>query len=45
MTPIGYTKDEIAMAWIKYFEKYTHANTVGAKRLLIIDGHGSHHTK
>jgi hypothetical protein len=40
----GYSNDQISLEWIKHFELHTHASTVGKKRLLILDGHGSHHT-
>lgn len=45
MTPTGYTNYELAMEWINHFNKHTRPKTVGAKRLLILDGHGSHHTR
>jgi hypothetical protein len=45
VTPTGYTNDELAMQWIKHFNKHTQAKQVGKKRLLLVDGHGSHHTK
>lgn len=44
-TPTGYTNDEISLEWIKHFDRLTKDRVVGKKRLLIIDGHGSHHTK
>jgi hypothetical protein len=31
--------------WLKHFNKYSKTSQVGRKRLLILDGHGSHHTK
>lgn len=40
----GYSNDEISLEWIKHFDKSTVKSTVGSKRLLILDGHGSHHT-
>jgi hypothetical protein len=43
-TPTGYSNDELSLDWIKHFERHTMARTIGAKRLLILDGHGSHHT-
>jgi hypothetical protein len=45
VTKTGYTNDELAMKWIKHFEEHTRDKTIGGKRLLIVDGHGSHHTK
>ena len=41
----GYSNDELGLNWIKHFDKHTVKGTQGSKRLLIIDGHGSHHTK
>ena len=40
----GYSNDELSLAWIQHFEKHTVKGTVGSKRLLILDGYGSHHT-
>jgi hypothetical protein len=40
----GYSNDEISLEWIKHFDKHTAKKVVGSKRLLILDGHGSHHT-
>lgn len=44
-TPTGYTNDQVGLEWLKHFDKHTTKKTVGKKRLLILDGHGSHHTK
>ncbi|KJZ69918.1 hypothetical protein HIM_10703 [Hirsutella minnesotensis 3608] len=44
-TPTGYTNDEISLEWIQHFDKHTEICRRGWKRLLILDGHGSHHTK
>ncbi|OAQ57582.1 DDE superfamily endonuclease [Pochonia chlamydosporia 170] len=44
-TPSGYSNDEICLEWLQHFQKHSAKKTRGAKRLLIIDGHGSHHTK
>jgi hypothetical protein len=41
----GYSNDEISFMWPKHFNKYSKTSQVGRKRLLILDGHGSHHTK
>jgi hypothetical protein len=43
MSSSGYSNDQIALSWIKHFNE--HAITTSAYRLLILDGHGSHHTK
>ena len=41
----GWTNDKLALFWLQeVFDKYTKARTVGAFRLLILDGHGSHAT-
>ncbi|KJK73315.1 hypothetical protein H634G_11550, partial [Metarhizium anisopliae BRIP 53293] len=40
----GFTNDELSLEWLKHFDKHTAQKTTGQYRLLIIDGHGSHHT-
>jgi DDE superfamily endonuclease/helix-turn-helix, Psq domain len=40
----GWTTNEITMDWIRHFEKQTQPRKVGGFRLLILDGHESHHT-
>ena len=40
----GFTNDELTLEWIKHFDKHTVGKRTGQYRLLIIDGHGSHHT-
>jgi hypothetical protein len=40
----GWTTDELGLEWVKHFHRHTEARTVGAYRLLILDGHGSHAT-
>jgi hypothetical protein len=40
----GWTNDEIGLKWIQHFDKHTRHRTVGTKRLLVLDGHGSHAT-
>jgi hypothetical protein len=40
VSPTGWTNNELALAWLEHFD--THAKSVGAYRLLIIDGHESH---
>ncbi|OAQ99520.1 hypothetical protein LLEC1_05927, partial [Akanthomyces lecanii] len=44
VTSTGYTNDEITFNWLEHFEEHTKKQQVGAWRLLILDGHGSHHT-
>ena len=38
----GWSNDELAMVWIKYFDK--HNPTTGTYRLFLLDNHGSHCT-
>jgi DDE superfamily endonuclease len=38
----GYSNDEIQLNWIKHFNKHTKSRTIGAKRLLLLDGVNSH---
>jgi hypothetical protein len=40
----GWTTNELGIAWLKHFNKHTEARTRGTHRLLIIDGHESHHS-
>jgi hypothetical protein len=40
VSPNGWTSNDLALNWLKHFN--THAKSVGAYRLLIIDGHESH---
>jgi hypothetical protein len=42
VTHNGWSNDEMAMAYIKHFNKHT--EPIGEFRLLILDGHGSHAT-
>lgn len=44
-TPTGYSNDEISLEWLEHFNKWSAQSSLGKKRLLIVDGHGSHHTK
>ena len=44
-SPTGYSNDELSMAWIQHFETHTRKGTVGSKRLLLMDGYGSHYTQ
>ncbi|EEA24638.1 pogo transposable element, putative [Talaromyces marneffei ATCC 18224] len=44
-SPKGWTSDELGLQWLeKIFEPFTRPLTVGAYRLLILDGHSSHLT-
>jgi hypothetical protein len=38
----GWTTNKIGIAWLKHFNAHTKDRTVGAHRLLILDGHESH---
>jgi hypothetical protein len=40
----GWTSLEHGFEWLKHFNRYTESRTVGAYRLLIMDGHDSHNT-
>ena len=40
----GWTTNEIGLQWLQHFEEHTSSRTKGTYRLLILDGHGSHHT-
>jgi hypothetical protein len=40
----GWTTNEIGLEWLKHFIKHTEGKMVGARRLLILDGHESHHS-
>jgi hypothetical protein len=40
----GWTADKIGLQWIHHFERHTRSKTVGSKRLLVLDNHGSHTT-
>jgi hypothetical protein len=40
----GWTTNEIGVEWLKHFIKHTDGKVVGTRRLLILDGHESHHS-
>jgi hypothetical protein len=40
----GWTTNELGVEWLKHFNAHTKARTIGARRLLILDGHESHHS-
>jgi len=44
ISSIGYSNDELSLAWIQHFQKPIINKTIGKKRLLILDGYSSHHT-
>jgi hypothetical protein len=38
----GWTNNVLSLEWLKHFNAHTKERTVGAYRLLILDGHESH---
>jgi hypothetical protein len=40
----GWTTNELTLKWLKHFDEHTARRTVGTVRLLILDGHESHHS-
>jgi hypothetical protein len=40
----GWTTNEIGLEWIQHFDKHTKPRKTGTYRLLILDGHESHHS-
>jgi hypothetical protein len=44
ITDNGWTNNEVGIQWIKHFDQYTASRTKGVYRLLILDGHESHHS-
>jgi hypothetical protein len=40
----GWTNNELGVEWLKHFNAYTQTRVVGARRLLVLDGHESHHS-
>jgi hypothetical protein len=40
----GWTTDKLGLEWVKHFNRHTETCTIGAWRLLILDGHRSHAT-
>lgn len=41
----GYSNDRLSFEWLKHWDEHSRKSQKGRKRLLIFDGHGSHHTK
>jgi hypothetical protein len=41
----GWTTNELAIDWIRHFEEFTSPRKLGVYRLLILDGHESHHSE
>jgi hypothetical protein len=44
ITENGWTTNEVGYAWIQHFDRSTRSRTKGRYRLLILDGHESHHS-
>ncbi|KAF5269036.1 hypothetical protein FOXYS1_31 [Fusarium oxysporum] len=40
----GWTNNQLGLEWLKHFDRSTTNRSVGAYRLLILDGHESHHS-
>jgi hypothetical protein len=45
VTSNGWTTNEVGLDWIQHFDKHTQSRTIGAYRLLVLDGHESHHSE
>jgi hypothetical protein len=44
VTSNGWTTNEMGMEWVRHFEEFTVPRKVGVYRLLVLDGHESHHS-
>ena len=44
VAPNGCVDNETSLEWIKHFDQHTAKRSRGDHRLLILDGHGSHHS-
>jgi DDE superfamily endonuclease/Tc5 transposase DNA-binding domain len=44
VTSNGWTTNERGLDWIQHFNQYTTSRTTGRYRLLVLDGHESHHS-
>ncbi|EWZ28455.1 hypothetical protein FOZG_17848 [Fusarium oxysporum Fo47] len=40
----GWTNNELGLEWLKHFDRFTTNRSTGPYRLLILDGHESHHS-
>jgi len=40
----GWTNNELGVEWLKHFNAHTKTRVIGARRLLVLDGHRSHHS-
>ena len=43
-SPNGWTTNERGLEWIQHFDQHTKSRTTGKYRLLVLDGHESHHS-
>jgi hypothetical protein len=43
-SPNGWTNNNLGLEWLKHFDRSTAKRSVGLYRLLILDGHESHHS-
>ncbi|KAG6996916.1 hypothetical protein FocnCong_v015071 [Fusarium oxysporum f. sp. conglutinans] len=43
-SPNGWTDNDLGLEWLKHFDRCTNRRSVSRYRLLILDGHGSHHS-
>ncbi|KAJ3454583.1 hypothetical protein MRS44_013183 [Fusarium solani] len=43
-TQNGWTDNNTGLEWLKHFDRHTKARSTGSYRLLILDGHESHHS-
>lgn len=43
-TENGWTMNDIGLDWVKHFDQHTESRTLGVYRLLILNGHESHHS-
>ena len=44
VSPNGWTTNEITADWLQHFNEHTKGRTTGVYRLLVLDGHESHHS-
>lgn len=44
LSETGWTNNRIGLDWVKHFDRHSRPCTIGAKRLLVLDGHESHHS-
>ena len=44
ISPSGYSNDQLSLDWLKHYDQHTAKRAKSKNRLLVLDGHGSHHT-